>query len=190
MLAVQADVTDPDAMVGFAEAAFGRFGRVDLWINNAGIVDPVGPLRDASAADLRRNVDVNVLGVLHGSQAYLRQLHARNQRGVLLNVSSGAGRNPYRGWGVYCASKAAVDRLSEVLALEEEGRVRVLSVAPGVVDTQMQSTLRGQSQDTFPDVERFQQLHAEGQLRTPRDAAQRLLEVAFDPEQTEVCLRV
>ena len=190
VLAMRLDVTDAPAVERFVAAAFDRFGGVDLFINNAGVVEPVGPLRTLEPEALHRLIDVNVLGVALGSRAYLRELHGREQRGVILNISSGAARNAYYGWSGYCASKAAVDRLSEAIALEEHPRVAVYSAAPGVVDTDMQTSIRDKTEDEFRDVARFRELHARRALATPEEAAERLLRFALDPDSARgpVCV--
>jgi benzil reductase ((S)-benzoin forming) len=101
---------------------------------------PIGPLRDNDPAEFARHIEVNVLGVFHGSRAFIRHVRARGGEGVLLNISSGAARNAYAGWSAYCAGKAAVDRMSESIALEETARaLRVHAVAPGIIDTDMQA---------------------------------------------------
>jgi len=187
---MELDMAEPDATESLAREATARFEHVDLWINNAGLLEPVGPLRDAAPDALRRLFEVNVLGVALGCRAYLRLLHASGRRGVLLNISSGAARNPYAGWSGYCASKAAVDRLSEAIALEESDRVKIHSVAPGTIDTPMQALVRTKSADVFPAIERFRKLHADGELVPPRDAGHALLDLAFEPEgaRDEVCI--
>lgn len=185
------DVRSADAVEAFADAAFARFGRVDLWVNNAGLLEPVGPLRDLDTDALRELLEVNVMGVALASRAYIRCLRRQDQQGVLMNISSGAARNAYYGWSGYCASKAAVDRLSEVIALEEEDRLRVHSIAPGVVETDMQATIRTKDVETFRDVARFQKLHDSGGLQSPNDAASHLLDIAFDPRaRIGVCVDV
>lgn len=181
VLAVELDVRDPQAVEAFARTAWRTFGRLDLWINNAGLLEPIGPVAQVDPLAFRDLIDVNVLGAFHGSQSYARI--AREQGGgILFNISSGAARKAYRGWGAYCASKAALDRLSECLALEEAGSgLRVHSVAPGVIETGMQECIRKQDEADFPDVARFHALHDQGQLATPREAAERLFRLAFDP---------
>lgn len=185
------DVRASDAVEAFAEATFARFGRIDLWVNNAGLVEPVGRLRDIDPVQLEELLQVNVMGVVVASRAYIRGLHRHDQQGVLMNISSGAARNPYYGWAGYCASKAAVDRLSEVIALEEADRLRVHSIAPGVVETDMQAVIRTKGVDEFREVGRFQKLHDSGGLQSPTEAAGKLLDIAFDPRaRIGVCVDV
>ena len=76
-LTASVDVTDADAVDAFARAVVEHFGRVDLWVNNAGVLAPIGPLADADPVALRRHLDVNVLGVVHGTAAFVRHLRGR-----------------------------------------------------------------------------------------------------------------
>ncbi|MCG6943337.1 MAG: SDR family NAD(P)-dependent oxidoreductase [Thiohalocapsa sp.] len=182
VLTQAADVTDADAMEQLCAAAAERFGQVDLWINNAGLLAPIGPLRDNDPAELALNIQVNVVGVFNGSRAFIRHLHARGGDGVLLNISSGAARNAYAGWSAYCAGKAAVDRLSESIALEEADHgLRVHAVAPGIIDTDMQTMIRNSRPEQFPRVQKFLDLKAKDAFSSPGFVADRLLELAFDP---------
>ena len=113
------DVTDRAALEQFAAAVVERFGRIDLWVNNAGILGPIGPLAELDAAATAEVMEVNAVGVLHGSAVFAAHVRRRPGPGVLVNVSTGAATKPYVGWAAYCASKAAVDQLTRVVALEE-----------------------------------------------------------------------
>lgn len=184
------DVADGEAVETFGRAVLVRFGRVDLWVNNAGLLAPIGPLADVSAAEFQALIDANVMGVFHGSATYARLVRKQPAGGILINISSGAGRHPYRGWSGYCASKAAVDRMSECLALEEGPKLRVHALAPGVIETGMQALIREQSATDFPDVERFRTMHAQGALLSPEQGAAGILQFAFAPDPQridEVC---
>jgi NAD(P)-dependent dehydrogenase (short-subunit alcohol dehydrogenase family) len=186
VLARQLDVGDGPAVHAFAEAVAARFGRIDLWINNAGVLDPVVPVRELSAEALEAHLRVNLTGVLHGTQAFLRHLGARGaaagEPGVLLNISSGAAWHGYAGWGAYCAGKAALDRLTETVQLEEAERgLRAHAVAPGVVDTAMQERIRGCDREVFPMLDKFLEMKAEDSFNTPGFVAEQLLGISFDP---------
>lgn len=176
------DVADPSAMDEFAAAAAARFGRIDLWINNAGVLEPIAPVRRLQDEELRRHFEINVFGVLHGSRAFLRRGVDPQGGGVLINVSSGAAWHGYAGWAAYCMSKAAVDRLTETLQLEEASRgLRAHAVAPGIVDTAMQELIRAQSADVFPEVERFRGFKQQEAFNSVGFVARQLLAIAFDP---------
>jgi NAD(P)-dependent dehydrogenase (short-subunit alcohol dehydrogenase family) len=183
VVAETVDVVDGEAVDRFCAAVAGRFGAIDLWINNAGILEPIDQLRAIESAEFRRHLDVNVLGVFHGTRAFVRHLRSTARPGVLLNISSGAARAPYSGWSAYCAGKAAVDRMTEVVALEESeaGLLTAYSVAPGIINTDMQALIRQVSADRFPEVERFKQLVVDDAFSTAESVAEALLELAFDP---------
>ncbi len=186
LLTQAADVTAADAMKQLCAAAVEQFGQVDLWINNAGLLAPIGPLRDNDPAAFDLHIQVNVVGVFNGSRAFIRHVHARGGAGVLLNISSGAARNAYAGWSAYCAGKAAVDRMSESIALEEaDSGLRVHAVAPGIIDTDMQSMIRQCAPEQFPRVQKFLDLKAKDAFSSPAFVADRLLELAFDPSAAE-----
>ncbi len=172
------DVTDPGALDRLVAGVVGTFGRIDWWVNNAGLLEPVGPLADADPAAVSRLVAVNVTGVLLGSRAFARHVRDRPGTGVVVNISSGAATTPYEGWAPYCASKAAVDQATDVLALEgARYGLRAHTLSPGVVDTAMQSLIRDQPAERFPAVDRFIDLHARGAFNSPAWVGAYLIEL-------------
>jgi len=180
--AATVDVGDQEQVDAFAREAADRLGPIDLWINNAGVLEPIAPLRDIAAGDFRDHLQVNVMGVVFGCQAYIAHIRRHNHRGVLINISSGAAWKPYAGWAAYCAGKAAVDRISEVIQLEEAEHLRVYAVAPGVIDTDMQTTIRSTAADAFPMVERFREMKQQNSFNTMPFVAKHILAYAFDPD--------
>jgi NAD(P)-dependent dehydrogenase (short-subunit alcohol dehydrogenase family) len=184
VIAASLDMRDEKGLDALVDQAESRFGAIDLWVNNAGVLDPIQPIRDVSLADFREHIDINLAGVFVGSRSYARHLRRVGQGGVLINVSSGAAWKPYAGWGAYCAGKAGVERLTEVLAIEEaEIGLRAHSVAPGVIDTAMQSLIRASSPENFPEVERFHDLKRDGGFNSVRYVADEFLGIAFDPDR-------
>ncbi|MBW2241455.1 MAG: SDR family NAD(P)-dependent oxidoreductase [Deltaproteobacteria bacterium] len=177
VLSAEFDVRDATSVARFAKDAVARFGRIDLWINNAGVLAPIAPLRDVDLDEARTHIEINLLGLLTCCQAFVRHVHTREGGGALINISSGAARKPYSGWSVYCAAKAAVDRLTECIDLEE--RLRAFSVAPGVIDTDMQALIRSTDEADFPDLPRFVAMKRDGRYNTPAFIAERLLDLAF-----------
>ncbi|WP_290650772.1 SDR family NAD(P)-dependent oxidoreductase, partial [Aquisalimonas sp.] len=105
--------------------------------------------------------------------------------GRVLHISSGAAHHGYAGWGSYCASKAALHMIYQVLREELQDRgIAVGSVRPGVVDTPMQALVREQPPERFPMVQRFLDLHATGQLEDPQDVARFTAWLLLDVDET------
>ena len=175
------DLGDAGAAAGVGSrierAIAGRTFEKAVLINNAGVVSPVGPLDAVDAAELARNLAVNLTAPMIVMGGFLRATAAVPLRRVI-NISSGAGRRPIFGWGAYCAAKAGLDMASRVAAAEAATRgqsIHVVSLAPGVIDTPMQGVVRGASPEAFVDVERFRKMKEEGVLRPPDDVARDIL---------------
>jgi NAD(P)-dependent dehydrogenase (short-subunit alcohol dehydrogenase family) len=168
VLTASVDVTDAEALDRFAGEVVARFGRIDLWVNNAGLLAPIGPLADADPGEVTRNIEVNVLGVMHGSATFARHVRSRSGGGVLVNVSSGAATRPTAGWAPYGGAKAAVEMITEVVAREERpAGLRAYALAPGLIDTDMQALIRSTSDEDFPSAGRFRQVHEDGAFNSP-----------------------
>lgn len=191
VLSTQLDVTEVEAVDEFARSVMDRFGHIDLWINNAGVLEPMRPLEDADPDEWWRLMEINLRGVALGSRAFVRELRQAGQHGVLINISSGAAQNPYAGWTAYGASKAAVDMLSRCLQLEvAELGIRVHAVAPGIIDTQMQEQIRAAKPEDFPEVGKFLELKANDAFNSPAHVARELWKIAFDTAPQDVVLRL
>jgi NAD(P)-dependent dehydrogenase (short-subunit alcohol dehydrogenase family) len=176
------DVTDPGAVDRFATEVIGAFGRIDLWVNNAGLLAPIGPLADADPEEVRRNIEVNVLGVVHGSATFARHVRSRPGPGVLVNISSGAATRATEGWAAYCGAKAAVEMVTEVVAAEERSSgLAAYALSPGLVDTDMQALIRATPADAFPAVERFHEAHRAGAYNSPAWVTRYMLEELVGP---------
>lgn len=149
-----------------------------ILINNAGVLGPVGPIENASpqvAVDcIRVNFEIPVLL----TQAFLNETRSWKGERRVMNISSGAGRKSVPGWAMYCSTKAALDRFTAVTAEDQLGKpnpARLSAVAPGVVNTGMQGSIRASSKEDFPNVDRFIDLEKDGKLQSPEDTAKRLL---------------
>jgi NAD(P)-dependent dehydrogenase (short-subunit alcohol dehydrogenase family) len=173
------DLSDPAALRSWlagpqlANWVLGR-QRV-LLVNNAGTLEPMGPLPSQDLAAVADAVNLNVGAPLMLSAALCAVDDAGQERRIV-HVSSGAARSPYPGWSIYCATKAALDHHARAVALDRTPGLRICSLAPGVVDTSMQAALRSVDPARFPLRERFQKLQREGQLASPADCARRLVD--------------
>lgn len=179
---VALDLSDPATLTSWL--ATGRLAdflkdadRV-LLINNAGTLAPVALVGDASPGDIAQAVNLNVTAALVLTGAVLRARPA-DVRTQIVHISSGAARRGYPAWSTYCATKAALDLHASALAAENQPGVRVVSVAPGVVDTAMQASIR--AAEAFPLRDQFVALSDEGRLSSPEEAAAQILALIESP---------
>ena len=157
-----------------AAAGVSRF----VLINTAGVIEPIGRVESLAAAPLAVALQVNLAAVMLLTSAFLAATESSGVERRVLNVSSGAARYPVGGWSAYCSTKAALDMFTRCIVAEHAGRPnapRVCSLAPGVIDTDMQVTIRAADQADFPPVERFRKLKADGALGSPAQVAERIL---------------
>jgi len=131
------------ASIGAAVAAVeGGLGPVDILISNAGMVDPIGLIREIDPQAWAGAIEVNLIGPMRMLRALLPGMVARGA-GVVVHLSSGAAHNPMEGWSAYCAAKAGLAMLTRSLALEYGAAgIRAYGLSPGVIDTGMQATIR------------------------------------------------
>lgn len=154
-------------------------------INNAGLLGRVGPFEGIEHTDFAAVLRVNLEAPMALTGAFLRSTINWAAERKVLNISSGAAHNPIAGWAAYCASKAGLDHFSRVVAREQAALpngARIVSLAPGVVETAMQATLRATDDALFPDKARFVELHAKGQLASPEAAAQKIAAYLARPD--------
>jgi meso-butanediol dehydrogenase/(S,S)-butanediol dehydrogenase/diacetyl reductase len=137
VLAIRADVSNRDDQRQLVKAAADRFGRVDVFVNNAGI-ESVGPLSGVDGDEFTKVMNINVKGVLFGIQAAAEQMKGQDGVGKIINACSIAGHEGYDMLGLYCASKFAVRALTVAAAKElAEHEIRVNAYCPGVAGTSM-----------------------------------------------------
>ncbi|MBK0392495.1 SDR family NAD(P)-dependent oxidoreductase [Ramlibacter algicola] len=154
-------------------------------INNAGVVPTIAPVDAISAADLVQALRVDLEAPMLLASAFLRATASWTCPRKVLNISSGLGRRAMASQAVYCAGKAGLDHFTRCLALEQAQQrngAKVCSLAPGVIDTDMQVQMRGADPSQFPDVGTFQGLKAQGQLTSAQDAARRVLAYLARPD--------
>ncbi|MFG2720370.1 SDR family oxidoreductase [Streptomyces sp. NPDC048416] len=129
------DVTDPDDVRAFVAAARERHGRLDVLVNNAGVM-PLSPLEALRTDEWDRMIDVNVRGVLHGIAAALPVMRAQGG-GHFVNIASVGAYAVSPTAAVYCATKYAVRAISEGLRQESAGDIRITLVSPGVTESEL-----------------------------------------------------
>lgn len=165
------DLSNPVAVSDWIDSLqFRRFCNQAerLWLfNNAGTVAPSELLGAQDTMKIALAINLNVTTPLMLSNAVCR-LARRPEQVNIVHISSGAGRKDYPGWSVYGASKAALDRHASVVKSEAQN-LRIVSIAPGVVDTQMQENIRNNPR--FPLHEHFSGIYGQGLLQSPEDTA-------------------
>ncbi|PCI24605.1 short-chain dehydrogenase [Candidatus Peregrinibacteria bacterium] len=147
-------------------------------INNAGVLDPIFPIQRASVEAISNNIDVNLKALIIFTSLFIQKTKNIDVKKLVVNISSGAGKNPYAGWSVYCATKAGVDLFTRCVALEQEVErfpITIFSFYPSIMDTNMQDIIRKSEKKDFPRVEDFIGYKNDGNLLSPGLVAQTLL---------------
>lgn len=165
-----------DAVAGHVRSA-----ERALLVNNAGVLQPIGPLATQDASDVVRSITVNIAAALAISAAFAAATENAGDRRIL-HVSSGAARHAVSGWSVYCASKAAMNMHAMAVAIEGSSRLRVCAVAPGVIDTDMQAEIRASSDVKMPDRQRFVDMKRDGRLIDADEAGRAVVDFLLSRE--------
>jgi NADP-dependent 3-hydroxy acid dehydrogenase YdfG len=178
-LAIETDVIHRDQVKKLVDAAVQNFGRIDVMINNAGVM-PQAPLEQLKIGEWEQMIDVNIKGVLYGIAAALPYMK-QQKAGHFINVSSVAGHRVGPGFALYAATKYAVRALSEGLRQEVKPyNIRTTVISPGAVATELPNTI------TDPAAsERIRKFYAE--VAVPADSFARAVAFAMSqPEQVDV----
>lgn len=173
------DLSDMSALTNWLASdemsTFLAGAQTAILINNAGVVNPIGPPGRQGAAQISQAVALNVSAPLMLSDAFLQVtgpggVSAAGDRRIM-HISSGAARSAYAGWSIYCATKAALDHHARSVVEDNIEALRIESLAPGVIDTQMQAQIRTTSADRFPAKERFEAMKRDGALASAEASA-------------------
>ena len=141
-LAIRCDVSNFADVQAAVTATLDRFGRLDVVINNAGVIEPISHLATSDVDAWARAIDINLKGVYHVLRAALPVMQAAGG-GTVLAVSSGAAHGPVEAWSAYCASKSGAAMLTA--CVDKEARdlgIRAMALSPGTVATDMQRRVR------------------------------------------------
>lgn len=167
---------------------FPEFSEKVVLINNAGIIGNIKRLSDQAESDLEEVLTVNVTSAIY----LLKSVYSKVKRKdffTVINISSGAANRAIPSWAGYCASKAALNMLTETFYLEElekGNHPTVYAIAPGVIDTDMQSQIRSSAENDFSSVNNFIEMKKNGHLFSPKSAALRLLKLLERPFKGEL----
>ena len=166
-----------------------------LLINNAGSLGEIGPVGSITDQEIIQTISLNLTAAAVLSNKFLKQTQTLNCPKTIVNISSGAGRNPYDGRATYCSTKAGLDMFSMSVAkelnLNGNSATRIFSIAPGVIDTQMQEEIRNTEEAKFSSVQRFKNLHEDNQLLSAEFVAKKIVHFLSVRDQfSDVCLDI
>lgn len=152
-LAIPCDVSRYHEVARAVEVTVSTFGSLDVLINNAGVIEPIGDLDTIDPEAWGHVIDINLKGVFNGIHAALPVMKAAGG-GSILTISSGAAHNPIEGWSHYCASKAAVNMLTRCVHTENADKgIRAIGLSPGTVATQMQREIKASGINAVSQLE-------------------------------------
>ncbi|HEY8027864.1 MAG TPA: SDR family NAD(P)-dependent oxidoreductase [Burkholderiaceae bacterium] len=149
-----------------------------VYINNAGTLTPIAPVRALTDTQIENNLAVNLVSGIRLMSAFVRAFATCNAAVIVANISSGAALKGYAGWPLYCAAKAGLENYIRSLAAEQSGSdhpLTCINIEPGVIDTEMQAEIRETDDKHFPDVARFIELKRAGQLRSAKSVARAIV---------------
>ena len=161
-----------------------------ILINNAGILGNVKHIGNTDNFSIYQTLMVNTISPAILTNNFIKAYQKVDAEKIILNISSGAGRHAIESWGAYCASKAALDMFSQVVSVEQSlttktNPIKIFSVAPGIIDTQMQDQIRKTNKNDFSMVNTFINYKKEQQLYKPEKAAKLLISLLYNPNKYE-----
>ncbi|WPR75746.1 SDR family NAD(P)-dependent oxidoreductase [Algoriphagus sp. NG3] len=187
LLEISIDLGDLDTLENKLPEIFppGDYEEVVL-INNAGWIGEVKPVGAFQAKQMRTQVNVNLLAPMYLTNAFVAAYKDSNAKKIICNISSGASSRPVAGWAGYCSTKAAIAMFTQVAEKEyENSQFRFFSLAPGIVDTEMQDEIRKAEESDFPDLARFKKYKAAGELSSPEEVAAKIFYLLDHAEDFE-----
>ena len=173
-MTISCDLSNPSEVSLAGKQIAEGFSSIHGIIHNAGIISPIGSMFDVDSSVWDQTMMVNLLSVQHLTKA-IHSSMVNAQRCRVTTISSGAAINSLESWSAYCTSKAGLEMWTKCLADEgSRDGISAISIAPGIVDTDMQVKIRSVSQEDFPMVDRFIEFHKNGDLVAPNLVADAL----------------
>lgn len=154
--AMPCDVSDYAACQAMVEATSRKLGPVDVLVNNAGVIEPIGAIGTTDPTEWARSIQINLIGAYYAIRAVLPAMLQRGH-GDIINVSSGAALRPQEGWSAYCSGKAGLAMVTRSIDLEHRAAgIRVFGFQPGTTDTDMQVLIRASGINPISKIPREQ----------------------------------
>ena len=152
-----------------------------ILINNAATIGSIAPFDKKEISDIINEYNLNIVSPTLMCKKFITTYH--DQKKLIINIGSGAANSPIPSWSTYCATKAALDMLTKVIAEENHKNLKVFSVHPGIVDTNMQKTIRETSRDLFPLLSKFTAYNSKNELETTTIAAKKIHYIILNSNQ-------
>ncbi|MBH0228658.1 (S)-benzoin forming benzil reductase [Halobacillus yeomjeoni] len=187
---IPCDLSNPEDLESgldqMKEMAFHDDTHYVYLINNAGVIEPIDTVGNLEASAVQQHIQVNLTAPILMVNRLIQEANDRDIRMSVINITSGAAERAVHGWSTYCSTKAAINRFTETLALEQKGKGHIiLAFSPGVMDTDMQGEIRSSNEEQFAEVEKFKELKRSGALRSPDQVAAVLLDLINQPKEIE-----
>jgi len=186
-------IYEPNGGIKFDECALQNPKKIVL-INNAGIIQPIKYSGNSDSKEIYKNFMVNLISPALIINSFIKFCKELNGDKIILNVSSGAAEYPIDGWSSYCSSKSGLNMISEVIDKEfkiSELNFRIFSVAPGIVDTKMQTELRECSPENFSLHHDFVSYYEHNQLKSTSLVADEIMDIINNPDHyTDTIIRL
>ena len=187
---IQIDLTDLDAVKQFHFPELKDATAITL-INNAGIVGDINYLGNLDCDKIISTYNLNLITPTLLINQFTKTYNNKLSK-LVINISSGAGRNAIDGWSVYCATKAGLDMLSLVFKEEIQNKnlnINILSLSPGIIDTGMQEDIRRADESNFSNIERFIAYKNNGDLAAPASTANLIAKFISDKtlQENTIC---
>lgn len=155
-------------------------------INNAGSLGEIKHIGQQSKQNIFNTIQLNFTAAVILSNQFIAQYQDLDCEKIIINISSGAATSPYDGWANYCSTKAAINMFTLVIDKEQKTKqfpIKCFAIAPGVVDTIMQDSIRASSSEQFSNIEKFVDLKNNNQLYQTKDVAKELIKMINNTEQ-------
>ncbi len=180
----QCDLSNSEAIESVVHEIFSHLDKdttkILTLINNAGDLGNVKTLENIAPEEISYTIKVNLIAPLILNSLFIKLSKGWECKKKIINISSGAAIKPYESWSMYCASKAGVDMMTKVIAKEQKNiknGVKIISIYPGVVDTNMQEKVREIPKENFKSVQRFINFYENGELFTPKQVAKKIYQL-------------
>lgn len=154
-------------------------------INNAAMIEPIGEIQNFNSEEIEKHLKINLLSPIVFSSWLMKNFSRKKCPILITNISSGAAFHPIVNWSLYCATKSGLNMFTECLNedYKNKSNFKALSFSPGVMDTNMQSTIRKQSKNNFKNIDKFKQLKQKNLLLSPDSVAMGLYNLLSMPNK-------